>query len=71
MKLADVTVARLTGYPASRVPPPGHATPLPGLLDAAMRGRAAVQGGGRDEPTLLRSAPAGLPQVTRATWIEC
>jgi prolyl-tRNA editing enzyme YbaK/EbsC (Cys-tRNA(Pro) deacylase) len=59
VKLADVTVARLTGYPDGRVPPFGDTTPLPGLLDAAVWGWEAVQGGGRVDHTLLRIAPAG------------
>jgi prolyl-tRNA editing enzyme YbaK/EbsC (Cys-tRNA(Pro) deacylase) len=70
VKLAGAdTVLRLTGYPAGGVPPFGHATRVPVLLDVAVQRWAAVYGGGGDDHTLLRIAPAELARVTGAAWI--
>ena len=63
------TVLRLTGYPAGGVPPFGHATAVPALLDAAVQRWEVIYGGGGDDHTLLRIAPAELARVTGAEWI--
>ncbi len=71
IKLADpATVLRLTGYPAGGVPPFGHPAPLPTLLDRNVATWDAIYGGGGDDHTLLRSAPAELARVTAAEWVD-
>jgi Cys-tRNA(Pro) deacylase len=70
VKLADVeTVQRVLGYPAGGVPPFGHTTAVPVLLDEKMRGWDVVYGGGGDHRTLLRITPAELARVTRGDWL--
>ena len=70
VKLADAaTVLSLTGYPAGGVPPFGHPAALPTLLDRAVLAWDVVYGGGGDDHTLLRIAPAELARVTGAEWI--
>ena len=71
VKLAGAdTVLRVTGYPAGGVPPFGHATRVPVLLDVTVQPREAVYGRGGDDHTLLRIAPAELARVTGAEWIR-
>ncbi len=71
IRLADPeTVLRLTGYPAGGVPPFGHAEPLPTLLDRRVLMWDRVYGGGGDDHTLLRIAPAELARATAAEWVE-
>lgn len=71
VKLADAaTVLQLTGYPAGGVPPFGHRTPLPTLLDRGVAVWNVVYGGGGDDHTLLRIAPGELARVTAAEWVE-
>ena len=70
VKLADAeAVLRLTGYPAGGVPPFGHPAPIPTLLDRAVLAWDAIYGGGGDDHTLLRIAPAELARVTGAELI--
>jgi prolyl-tRNA editing enzyme YbaK/EbsC (Cys-tRNA(Pro) deacylase) len=71
IKLADPdTVLRLTGYPAGGVPPFGHRTRVPVLLDRAVLAWDVIYGGGGDDRTLLRVAPGELVRVTAAEWID-
>lgn len=71
IKLADAdTVLAVLGYPVGGVPPFGHASAVPVLLDRAVQAWDVVYGGGGDDHTLLRIAPAELARVTRAKWIE-
>ena len=71
VKLADAaTVLRVIGYPVGGVPPFGHATRVPVLLDVAVQPWEVIYGGGGDDRTLLRVAPAELARVTEAEWIE-
>jgi prolyl-tRNA editing enzyme YbaK/EbsC (Cys-tRNA(Pro) deacylase) len=71
IKLADgETVQRTLGYPVGGVPPFGHTTVVPVLLDRAVRAWDAVYGGGGDDHTLLRIAPEELARATKAEWIE-
>jgi prolyl-tRNA editing enzyme YbaK/EbsC (Cys-tRNA(Pro) deacylase) len=64
---ADVVLA-LFGYPAGGVPPFGHRTPVPVILDAAVlalaRGdKATVYGGGGDDSTMLEITVGELRRV--------
>lgn len=71
IKLADAeTVLRVTGYPVGGVPPFGHLSPVRTFLDRAVMAWDVVYGGGGDDRTLLRVAPAELARVTRAEWLE-
>ena len=71
VKLADAeTVLRLIGYPVSGVPPFGHVTRVPVLLDVAVQRWEVIYGGGGDDRTLLRIAPAELARVTGAEWVD-
>ena len=45
-----------------------HAVPV--LLDRAVQRWEVIFGGGGDDHTLLRVAPAELARVTRAEWIR-
>jgi len=63
------SVLRITGYPAGGVPPFGHVTAVPILLDRAVVAWDMVFGGGGDDHTLLRIAPAELARVTEAEWV--
>ena len=70
IKLADAeTVLAVIGYPAGGVPPFGHRTRVPVLLDRAVLAWDVVYGGGGDDHTLLRIAPGELARVTAAEWI--
>lgn len=57
-------VLAITSYPAGGVPPFGFPEPLPTLVDADVMQQPLVYGGGGDERTLLRIAPAELVRVT-------
>jgi prolyl-tRNA editing enzyme YbaK/EbsC (Cys-tRNA(Pro) deacylase) len=71
VKLAEAeTVLYLTGYPVGGVPPFGHATRLPVLLDEIIRRWEVVYGGGGDDHTLLKVTPAELLRVTVGEWIQ-
>lgn len=64
---ADVVLA-LLGYPAGGVPPFGHHTPLPVILDetvlAAVNGRGDfVYAGGGDDRTMMELTPDELQRV--------
>jgi prolyl-tRNA editing enzyme YbaK/EbsC (Cys-tRNA(Pro) deacylase) len=71
VKLADAeTVSRLTGYPAGGLPPFGHVSAVPILLDRAVLAWDVVCVGDGDDRTLLRIAPAELARVTVAEWVD-
>jgi prolyl-tRNA editing enzyme YbaK/EbsC (Cys-tRNA(Pro) deacylase) len=71
IKLADAaTVLRLTGYPVGGVPPFGHVTRVPALLDKAILAWDVVYGGGGDDHTLLRITPQELARVVCGEWID-
>jgi prolyl-tRNA editing enzyme YbaK/EbsC (Cys-tRNA(Pro) deacylase) len=64
---ADVVLA-LFGYPAGGVPPFGHRTPVPVILDAAVLAlaggdKATVYGGGGDDSTMLEITVGELRRV--------
>lgn len=69
MAAADA-VLDLLGYPAGGVPPFGHRTKVPALIDAALlaaqpEDRAPVYGGGGDEGTMLEITLAELLRVVQ------
>ena len=68
IKLArpDVVV-ELLGYPAGGVPPFGHRTPAPVLLDSSIADLSAadVYAGGGDDKTMLRLTVAELLRVAQ------
>ncbi len=71
IKLAEAaTVLRVLGYPVGGVPPFGHISRVPVLLDRAVARWDVVYGGGGDDRTMLRLTPAELQAVTGATWID-
>lgn len=66
----DVVLATL-GYPAGGVPPFGHLTPLPVVVDASIKTAAlrfddVIFGGGGDDRTMLQLTVAELLRVTSA-----
>ena len=66
---ADEVLAIL-GYPAGGVPPFGHRTPVPAILDAALSARqpadrATVYGGGGDDSTMLEITVGELLRVVQ------
>ena len=70
VKLADTgTALRVTGYAVGGVPPFGHVTQAPVLLDERIRAMDVVYGGGGDDRTLLRVTSAELARVTQGEWI--
>ncbi len=65
---APVVLATL-GYPAGGVPPFGHRTPVPAILDASMqqlRPDIEIFAGGGDDQTMMRLQIAELMRVTQA-----
>ncbi len=69
MAAADV-VLEVTGYPAGGVPPFGHHSVVPAILDAAILAgspadAATVYGGGGDEETMLEITLAELLRVVQ------
>lgn len=70
---ADVVVA-LLGYPPGGVPPVGHKSAVPVLLDASVVEAAVhfggtLYGGGGDDKTMLRITLAELQRVTAPTVV--
>jgi prolyl-tRNA editing enzyme YbaK/EbsC (Cys-tRNA(Pro) deacylase) len=71
IKLADPeTVLQLTGFQVGAMPPFGHYTPLPTLLDRRVMENAEVFAGGGAENALLRLAPGDLLNATQAKVID-
>lgn len=67
MKLASPdTVLRITGYAVGGVPPIGHVTPVPIVVDQRVLQYDIVFGGGGDEQHMLRITPAEIVQRTGA-----
>lgn len=75
VKLAATDVVLdLLGYPAGGVPPVGHKTALPVILDASVVAAAAsfggvVYGGGGDDRTMLRISLASLQAFLQPTVV--
>lgn len=71
VKLAQAEeVVAITGYPAGGVPPIGHRTSIPVLLDRSVLAQEEVFGGGGDHRTMLRMRVAELVRVTRPTLLD-
>ena len=70
-RLADAaTVLAATGYPAGGVPPVGHRTRLPVVMDRRAAALAVAYGGGGTEETLLRIRPADILRLSGGTVAE-
>ena len=72
---AAETVLETLGYPAGGVPPFGHATAVPVLVDASVMGLetrydGVIFGGGGDDRTMMRLTVAELLRVTGAEVVE-
>jgi len=68
IKLARaMQVVELTGYPVGGVPPFGHRSTIPVLLDRSVLARPVIYGGGGDDHTMLRIETTELLRVTKAT----
>jgi Cys-tRNA(Pro) deacylase len=67
LKLArPEVVLRASGYAVGGVPPIGHDTPLPVVIDRRVLDHAVVYGGGGDEHHMLRLCPADIVRLTAA-----
>ncbi len=67
VKLASAAqVLEITGYPAGAVPPFGHQTPLPTLLDPRVLEYEEVYAGGGAENALVRLKSADILHITSA-----
>ena len=67
LKLASAdTVIRATGYNPGGVPPVGHLTPVPVVLDSRVLTLDVVFGGGGDERHMLRISPRDIQRLTGA-----
>ena len=60
------TVERVTGYRPGGVPPVGHCTPMPVVVDRTVFAHAVVFGGGGDEWHMLRISPSDIRRLTGA-----
>lgn len=75
VKLASAElVLELIGYPAGGVPPLGHKTPLPVILDASVlaaseRFGGIIYGGGGDDRTMLKVSLADLLKEIQPTIV--
>jgi Cys-tRNA(Pro) deacylase len=67
LKLANPdTVLRMAGYSVGGVPPVGHGTALPVVIDKRVLDYPLVYGGGGDEQHMLRITPADIVRLTGA-----
>ncbi|WP_232536951.1 aminoacyl-tRNA deacylase [Cystobacter fuscus] len=67
LKLASPdTVLRATGYAVGGVPPVGHVTKLPVVVDSRVLEHPFVFGGGGDEHHMLRITPQDIVRMTGA-----
>jgi prolyl-tRNA editing enzyme YbaK/EbsC (Cys-tRNA(Pro) deacylase) len=71
VKLADAaSVQSFTGYPVGAVPPFGHPSPLPTLIDRRVLAQPEVYAGGGAADALLRIAPAEIVRATQAQTVD-
>jgi prolyl-tRNA editing enzyme YbaK/EbsC (Cys-tRNA(Pro) deacylase) len=65
----EVVLAR-TGYPAGGVPPFGFPAAIVTFVDRSVLQQPVVYGGGGDDRTLMRIAPAELVRACGATLVD-
>lgn len=63
-------VLEITGYLAGGVPPFGHLTPLPTLLNRTLLDWETIYGGGGDDRTMMKLRTAELLRVTTPALID-
>jgi Cys-tRNA(Pro) deacylase len=67
LRLADAeTVKRTIGFEVGGVPPVGHLTRVPVVVDVRVLDHTAVYGGGGDEHHMLQIAPGDIVRLTNA-----
>jgi prolyl-tRNA editing enzyme YbaK/EbsC (Cys-tRNA(Pro) deacylase) len=67
---APHTVLAETGFQVGAMPPFGHFTPLPTLIDQRVLEIQQVYAGGGSDQTLLHISPQVILDVTRATVLD-
>jgi len=71
VKLADPqTVLEETGFGVGAMPPFGHTSPLPTLIDQRVLDKEQVYAGGGSDQTLLRIAPQTILAATLGTVLD-
>lgn len=71
VKLADPQkVLKETGFGVGAMPPFGHYSPLPTLIDQRVLEKEQVYAGGGSDQTLLRIAPQTILAATQATVLD-
>jgi prolyl-tRNA editing enzyme YbaK/EbsC (Cys-tRNA(Pro) deacylase) len=71
VKLADPErVLNETGYPVGGMPPFGHRSPLPTLLDRRALEKELVFAGGGSDRTLLRISPEEILRAAQAKVLD-
>ncbi len=71
IKLARaMQVVELTGYPVGGVPPFGHRSTIPVLLDRSVLALDVIYGGGGDDRTMLKIGTEELLRVTEAAMLS-
>jgi prolyl-tRNA editing enzyme YbaK/EbsC (Cys-tRNA(Pro) deacylase) len=71
VKLADPgKVLRETGYQVGAMPPFGHLSPLPTLIDKRVLDKDQVYAGGGSDQTLMRIKPEVILAATRAYILD-
>jgi prolyl-tRNA editing enzyme YbaK/EbsC (Cys-tRNA(Pro) deacylase) len=71
IKIASVEqVLAITGYVVGAVPPFGHPTNLPTLLDAGVLAESTVYGGGGESNALMRLSPYELQRVVNSELVD-
>ena len=71
VKLADPeTVLEETGFVVGAMPPFGHTSPLPTLIDQRVLDKEQVYAGGGSDQTLLRIAPQIILAATQGTVLD-
>jgi Cys-tRNA(Pro) deacylase len=63
---APSTILRATGYRAGGVPPVGHRTRIPVVIDRRVLEQDVVYGGGGDEWHMVRISPRDIQRLTGA-----
>lgn len=71
VKLADPqTVLEETGFGVGAMPPFGHTSPLPTLIDQRVLDKEQVYAGGGSDQTLLRIAPQTILSATQGIVLD-